>query len=253
MKPVALVTGARRGIGRACALALAHAGWDVAATDLVLDDAADEARAAVEAAGARCLFLRHDVAAVETHAALLAEIEAALGPVSVLVNNAGRGAVARGDLLDLTPENFDAVMSVNLRGTAFLAQAAARAMLAREAAGPRTIVTITSVSAALVSADRAEYCVSKAALSMFSQALCVRLAPEGIGVFEVRPGIIATDMTAPVAERYEALIRDGLVPARRWGTPEDVAAAIVALCDGRLGFSTGSVIQADGGLSIGRL
>jgi 3-oxoacyl-[acyl-carrier protein] reductase len=253
-RPVALVTGARRGIGRACGEALARAGFDIAATDLAIDGVAREAQAAFEAAGAGVAFFAHDLAAIDSHADLVASVLRRFERLDCLVNNAGRGAIVRGDLLDLKPENFDAVMNVNLRGSLFLTQFAARAMLAAPAAGhPRSIVTITSVSAEMVSADRAEYCVSKAALSMAMKAFAVRLAPEGIGVFEVRPGIIRTDMTAPVAGRYDGLIAGGLVPARRWGETADVGAIVAGLASGQFAFATGSVIAADGGLSLPRL
>ena len=253
-RPLALVTGARRGIGRACGEALARAGFDIAATDLVVDEAAREAQAAFEAAGARAAFFVHDVADIASHASLVASVLERFDSLDCLVNNAGRGAVARGDLLDLSPENFDAVMQVNLRGALFLTQAAARAMLgAKAAAHPRSIVTITSVSAAMVSPDRAEYCVSKAALSMAMKAFAVRLAPEGIAVFEVRPGVIRTDMTAPVAGRYDEAIAGGLVPAQRWGEAGDVGAVVAGLASGQFAFATGSVVAADGGLSLARL
>jgi 3-oxoacyl-[acyl-carrier protein] reductase len=145
-------------------------------------------------------------------------------------------------------------MDVNLRGSLFLTQAAARAMLAaRETGHPRSIITISSVSAEMVSPDRAEYCVSKAGLSMAMKAFAVRLAPEGVAVFEVRPGIIRTDMTAPVAGRYDSLIAGGLVPARRWGEVADVGAIVAGLASGRFAFATGSIVAADGGLSLPRL
>ncbi len=253
-RPLALVTGARRGIGRACGEALARAGFDIAATDLILDEAACEAQAAVEAAGAEAAFFAHDVAALDSHHALVASILERFERLDCFVGNAGRGAVVRGDLLDLAAENFDAVMSVNLRGALFLTQAVARVMLARKEEGHRrTIVAISSVSAELVSPDRAEYCISKAGLSMAMKAFAVRLAPEGIAVFEVRPGVIRTEMTAPVAGRYDEAIAGGLVPARRWGEAGDVGAIVAGLASGQFAFATGSVIAADGGLSIARL
>jgi 3-oxoacyl-[acyl-carrier protein] reductase len=252
-RPVALVTGGRRGIGRACAEALAAAGHDVALADMVLDEAMDEAAAAVEARGGRAFPVRLDLADVAAHAAALDATEAALGPVDVLVNNAGRGSVVRGDLLDLAPENFDAVLDVNLRGTVFLTQAVVKRMMAAASAHRRAVVTITSVSATAASPERADYCISKAGLAMFVQNLALRLADTGIGVFEVRPGIIRTDMTAGVTEKYDRLIAGGLVPQKRWGTPEDVAAAVVALAGGAFGFSQGQVVEVGGGLGIARL
>jgi 3-oxoacyl-[acyl-carrier protein] reductase len=253
-RPVALVTGARRGIGRACAVALAAAGFDIAATDLVIDSAADEAQGAIEAQGGAAQFFAHDLAAIDTHAALVASIVGRFDRLDCLVNNAGRAAVVRGDLLDLSAENFDAVMNVNLRGTMFLTQAVAKAMLAASAARrTRSIITITSVSAEMASPERTEYCVSKAALSMAMKAFALRLAADDIGVFEVRPGIIRTDMTAGVTAKYDAAIADGLTPMRRWGEPRDVAACVAALASGAFGFATGSIVHADGGLSLPRL
>jgi 3-oxoacyl-[acyl-carrier protein] reductase len=252
-RPVALVTGGRRGIGRAVAERLARAGHDVAITDMVDDAATAEAAAAIRAAGARCHFEPFDIADLAAHGEALGRIEAALGPVDVLVNNAGRGAVVRGDLLDLTPENYDAVMGVNLRGTVFLTNAVVRSMLDRSDAGFRAVVTVTSVSAVAASPERLEYCVSKAGLSMYVKALALRLADSGIGVYEVRPGIIRTEMTAGVADRYDGLIDGGLVPQRRWGMPDDIAAAVEMLASGTLRFSQGQVVDVDGGLMLPRL
>ncbi len=253
-RPVALVTGARRGIGRACGEKLAAAGFDIAATDLALDAQCEEARDAFVQAGAAAAFFAHDVGDVAAHADLIQAVIERFGRLDCLVNNAGRGAVQRGDLLDLAPENFDAVMNVNLRGTLFLTQAAAKAMLRR---GPgsltQAIVTITSVSAALASPERADYCVSKAGLSMAMQNFALRLAPHGIAVFEVRPGIIRTEMTAPVSGKYDEAIEAGLVPMRRWGEPTDVGDVVAGLASGCFAFATGSVISADGGLSLPRL
>ena len=251
-RPVALVTGGRRGIGRAIAEALAACGFDLAVTDIA--DEADEALAALQALGAQAAFFRSDLAEVEAHGATLARVLERFGRVDCLVNNAGMAAVARGDVLDLTPENFDRVMDVNLRGTIFLTQAVARWMLAHPAPEQaRTIVHVTSVSAALASPERLDYCISKAGLAMWSRGLALRLAPEGIAVFDVRPGIIRTDMTAGVAAAYDRRIADGLVPARRWGERQDVASVVAALARGEFAFATGSVIDVDGGLAIPRL
>lgn len=251
-RPVALVTGARRGIGRAIAEALAARGFDLAITDLA--DEADEATAALRSYGAGGAFFRSDLADVGGHADVVTQIVDRFGHLDCLVNNAGMGAVVRGDLLNLLPENFDRVMSVNLRGTIFLTQAVARWMLAHPAPGrQRSIVNVTSSSAALASPDRLDYCISKAGLAMWSKGLALRLAPEGIGVFDVRPGIIRTDMTAGVAGAYDRRIADGLVPARRWGERQDVAQVVAALAGGEFAFATGSVIDVDGGLGIPRL
>jgi 3-oxoacyl-[acyl-carrier protein] reductase len=251
-RPVALVTGGRRGIGRAIAEALAQAGFDLAITDIAAE--ADEAIATLAELGAGAAFFRSDLADLASHAATLAAVLDRFGRVDCLVNNAGTGAVVRGDPLELLPENLDRVIGVNLRGTIFLTQAVARWMLAHPAPDrPRTIVHVTSVSAALASPERLDYCISKAGLAMWSKGLALRLAPEGIAVFDVRPGIVRTDMTAGVAEAYDRKIADGLVPARRWGEGGDVARVVAALASGDFGFATGSVIDIDGGLGIPRL
>lgn len=251
-RPVALVTGAARGIGRAIALALAEAGYDIAVADRAEADPAGTL-AAVEAAGARGYFAGFDLADLAAHQAALAAIAGALGPIDLLVNNAGMGAVVRGDLLDLEPANFDRIMDVNLRGTLFLTQRVVAAMLAEPSTHRRAVVTVTSISASHASPERTDYCISKAALSMFVQSLALRLAPDGIGVYEIRPGIIRSDMTALVAEKYDRRIADGLVPAGRWGEGSDVADAVVALASGAFAFSTGAVIGVDGGLGLARL
>lgn len=248
-KPVALVTGANRGIGLAIAEKLASEGFEIIATGL---EPASDAILSLLADGATP-YLQGDLGDLATHAAWMAAIARGPNRVDCLVNNAGMGAVARGDVLDMAPENFDRVMGVNLRGTAFLTQAVAKLMLTQPTGPtPRSIITITSVSATEVSADRLDYCVSKAALAMWARGMAVRLAPEGIGVFDVRPGIIRSDMTAKVTGKYDRLIAEGLVPAGRWGEGSDVAEVVAALASGRFAFATGSVIAVDGGLSIGR-
>ena len=250
-RPVALVTGAARGIGRAIALELARTGHDLALTDLAAD--LDGTAAACEALGAATAFHRHDSAAVATHAALIDAVHARFHRLDVVVNSAGIGAPLRGDLLDLQPEHFDTVMAVNLRGAIFLCQAAARRMVAAPSDAKRCFVLVSSVSAEMASPERAGYCISKAGLSMFAKALALRLAPENIAVFELRPGIVRTGMTEPVAAKYDAAIAGGLVPMRRWGTPEDMARSVAALASGAFHFATGTVIEAGGGLSIPRL
>jgi 3-oxoacyl-[acyl-carrier protein] reductase len=252
-RPVALITGARRGIGRAIGLGLAEAGHDIVFTDIVEDEAAAEALAAFTAAGARAHFIRHDVTAIESHAGLVEAVLRAFGRLDLFVSNAGIGAPVRGDMLEITPDSYDLVMGVNLRGAAFLSQEVAKAMLARQEAGKPAMVFITSASTELVSIDRAQYCVSKIGLSMWAKALAVRLAPEGIPVFEVRPGVIRTEMTAKVAAKYDARIADGLIPAGRWGEGEDVARCVVGLVSGNFAYATGTVINVDGGLLIPRL
>ncbi|MER9354207.1 3-ketoacyl-ACP reductase [Mesorhizobium sp. M0514] len=251
-RPAAIVTGGARGIGLACAEALAGAGFDILIADLA-EQAPDELAANITARGAEFAYVRCDIANLEDHTALVDAAIRAFSRIDCLVNNAGIGAVVRGDLLQLKPENFDRALDVNLRGTVFLSQAVAKAMLAAPSNHPRSIITITSVSADMASPERADYCISKAGLSMWVKNLALRLAPENIGVFELRPGIIRTDMTASVSAKYDALIDSGLVPAKRWGEASDIGAVVATLAAGKLGFSTGSIINVDGALSVPRL
>ncbi|ESY31288.1 MULTISPECIES: 3-ketoacyl-ACP reductase [unclassified Mesorhizobium] len=251
-RPAAIVTGGARGIGLACAEALAGDGFDILIADLA-EQAPDELAANITARGAEFAYVRCDIANLEDHTALVDAAIRAFSRIDCLVNNAGIGAVVRGDLLELKPENFDRALDVNLRGTVFLSQAVAKAMLAAPSNHPRSIITITSVSADMASPERADYCISKAGLSMWVKNLALRLAPENIGVFELRPGIIRTDMTACVSAKYDALIDSGLVPAKRWGEASDIGAVVATLAAGKLGFSTGSIINVDGALSVPRL
>lgn len=252
IRPVAIVTGGLRGIGRGCAEALADAGFDLVIADLAYG-LPEEFANDMAARGAGLAYCRSDISDLASHQGVVSTALDSFGRIDCLVNNAGIGAPMRGDLLDLEPANFDHVMAVNLRGTVFLTQAVARAMLQQPADHLRTIVTITSVSAELASPERADYCISKAGLSMWVKTLALRFAAENIAVFEVRPGIIRTDMTAAVSSKYDALIDGGLVPMRRWGEAGDVGATVAALAGGRLGFATGSVINVDGALSVPRL
>jgi NAD(P)-dependent dehydrogenase (short-subunit alcohol dehydrogenase family) len=252
---VAWVTGAARGIGRGIAASLARAGFDVALVGLESVAEAESALADVRATGRRAHYFRHDIADLASHARVVDEITAALGPVDCLVNNAGVTSLVRGDMLDLTPESFDRSVGVNLRGTFFLTQAVARSMIARGPAGGayRSIVTITSANAELLGENRADYCMTKAALSMASKLFAARLAGEGIHVFEIRPGIIRTDMTAPASAKYDRLIAEGGVPIARWGETEDVGRAVATIALGGLPFATGEVLNVGGGLHLHRL
>ena len=252
-RPVVLVTGARRGIGAAVAVALARTGFDVAITDLTQDADAQATLETIRDAGGSATFLRSDLADTNDHARVVQETVARCGAIDCLVNNAGVASPARGDLLEVTPQAFDQVMAVNLRGTFFFTQAVARHMAARAADKPRSIVTISSVSAELASPERSEYCVSKAGLAMLTRLFALRLAAHDIAVFEVRPGVIRTPMTAGVAGQYDQRIATGLVPMGRWGEPDDIGDTVAGLASGRFRFATGSVIHLDGGLSIARL
>lgn len=252
MKRVALITGGQRGIGLAVAHSLAEAGFSVALASEV--DAGDETVADVlRSLGPSARYYRHDLREISGVAALLDRVEGDFGPVTTLVSNAGVSARQRADMLELDPESFDFVMDINLKGAFFLAQNVAKHMLERSSPHYRSLTFITSVSAAMVSIERAEYCLSKAASSMMAELFAVRLAPHGIGVFELRPGIIETDMTAGVKDKYTARIEAGLVPAGRWGQPQDIGSIVVPIAEGRMAFASGAAIPVDGGLSIPRL
>lgn len=251
-RPLAVVTGGRRGIGAGIAVELASQGFDLALTDLD-DTGADDVIRGVEAAGGSARLFAFDLADIDGHASVVDRIVDWRGPIACLVNNAGIGSPSRGDLLDVTPGAYDRVLDVNLRGTFFFTQAVARHMAGVGCVHPRSIVTISSVSAEMASIERGEYCLSKSGLGMLTRLFALRLAPLGIGVFEVRPGVIRTPMTDAVSAKYGQRIADGLVPMARWGMPEDIARAVACLGSGRLAFSTGSVINVDGALSIPRL
>lgn len=256
MKRNALVTGGGRGIGAAIAVSLADAGFDVAVVSAESEGEAAETIARARQSGRTVAYFEHDIAAIEQHRGMLDRIHEALGDIDCLVNNAGVTSLVRGDMLELTPESFDRTLAVNLRGTYFLTQAVAQAMVERSAAttvGYRSIITITSANAEILGPDRADYCLTKAALSMMSRLYAARLADARIHVFEVRPGIIRTGMTAPAAGKYDALIAQGEVPLARWGTPEDVATTVATLAEGRLRFSTGEIVNVGGGLHLHRI
>jgi NAD(P)-dependent dehydrogenase (short-subunit alcohol dehydrogenase family) len=206
--------------------------------------------------GGRWLTVEADVSDLAAHEAVIARVTDVFGRLDLFVSNAGVAPERRLDVLETTPESFDRVMGTNLRGAFFLAQKAARYMLSCKAAHadvrPR-LVFIGSISAQASSPGRAEYCVSKAGLSMVARVLADRLAPEGLPVFEVRPGVIRTDMTAPVQQQYDAAIAGGLVPQRRWGEPEDVARVVSALARGDFDYATGLIVDVGGGIHIPRL
>jgi 3-oxoacyl-[acyl-carrier protein] reductase len=239
MSRVAVVTGAARGIGAAIADRLNRDGFTVISLDREPPSKPND--------------IQFELAAIGKHEAVVAEIFQRFGRIDCLINNAGIASPKRGDFLELTPETFDTVMDVNLRGTVFFTQAVAKAMLKSTSNQRRSIQFITSASADLASPERLDYCISKAGLAMFAKGLALRLASDGIDVFEVRPGIIKTDMTAAVSAKYDDLIAKGLVPEGRWGQPEDIAKICSAFASGMLPFSTGSVIDAGGGLHIPKL
>jgi NAD(P)-dependent dehydrogenase (short-subunit alcohol dehydrogenase family) len=259
--PVALITGAGQGIGRGIALELAKAGFDIVANDIVadphnLEKGLYEVKARVEELGRRCLPVQGDISKSADHAALLQAALAEFGGIDVLVNNAGVAPKVRMDILETTEESYDRLQTINARGPFFLTQTIAKQMITQvEQARPFAPVIIfsTSISASVSSTPRAEYCISKASLSMAARVYADRLAQHGICVFEIRPGVIYTDMTSVVKEKYDKLIAEGLVPQGRWGFPEDIGLACVALAKGYFGYSTGQIIEIGGGMGIPRL
>jgi 3-oxoacyl-[acyl-carrier protein] reductase len=260
-KGVALITGASRGIGRGIALELAQHGYDIVGAATQADPANTdkglyEVKLRVEEYGREFLPVTGDLANLSHHPRMLKEALAHFGAIDVLVNNAGVAPLKRMDLLDCTSESYDRVMDTNLRGPFFFTQTVARQMVRQMESGRanrHSIVFITSISSDTASPNRAEYCVSKAGLSMAAQNFAVRLAQHGINVYDVRPGIMATDMTEAVREKYDALIAEGLLLQKRWGTPEDVGKAVAALADGCFDYATGAVIEIAGGFGVKRL
>lgn len=254
VRPAALVTGASRGIGRAVSVALAGAGYDVVVNYVSNAEAAAQTGAAVVAAGARAELVAADIGDPADRQRLVDVSYAAFGRIDLLVNNAGVAPSARADLLEAGEESFDRVIGVNLKGPYFLTQLVARRMveqIADQVVTAARIVTVGSISAYTASVNRGDYCLAKAGLAMLTKLFAARLAPHGINVYEVRPGIIETDMTGPVKEKYDQLILEqGLTPIRRWGQPDDVARAVVAVATGALPFSTGAVIDVDGGFHL---
>jgi len=252
-RPCALVTGASRGIGRAIAVGLAREGYDIAGNARSYDAGKPntglaETEALCREAGAGFLPIPGDVADLGCHEGLVSTALDRFGAIHLLVNNAGVAPLSRMDLLETTPESYDRVLGTNLRGPYFLTQRIARHMV--KGVGNRAIIFITSVSADTSSPNRAEYCLSKAGLSHLARICAHRLAQDDVNVYEVRPGVIRTDMTAPVEEKYDALIGQGLIPQGRWGEAEDVARAVTALARGEFQYSTGSVFEVSGGMNI---
>ena len=252
-RKTAIVTGAGRGIGRGIAVSLGAEGYAVAVNYVGNQEAAEEAAGKVTEAGGEAFVIQADVAERAARERLVDETLERTGRIDLLVNNAGVGPLERLDLLEASEESFERVMAINLKGPYFLTQRVAREMIRLKRGGvvaaPK-IVNISSISAYTASPNRGEYCLSKAALSMMTRLFAVRLADEGIGVYEIRPGIIQTDMIGPATEKYDKLIADGLTPIRRWGQPEDVARAVVAIARDLLPFSTGEVINVDGGFHL---
>ncbi|HKU76005.1 MAG TPA: 3-ketoacyl-ACP reductase [Pyrinomonadaceae bacterium] len=256
---VALVTGASRGIGRAIAIELGRIGYDVLInyrSNATEAERTVEEVKAVATGEARVETYAADVANDDDRQRLVAHTRELFGRLDLLVNNAGIAPDKRVDLLQTSTESFDRLLNVNLKGPFFLSQLVARWMIEQKQSVPDyapAIVNISSVSAYAASPERGEYCVAKAGMAMMTNLFAVRLADEGINVYEIRPGVIATDMTATVKEKYDKLIADGLTPIKRWGTPEDVGRAVAAIASGSFPFSTGEVINVDGGFHLRRL
>ena len=256
MNPAALITGASRGIGRGIALTLAKAGTH----DLVInyagnEAAANECRALCLEAGAGRIHVKicqGDISVAGDRERLLEFVKSSFGRLDLLVNNAGVAPNVRADLLDAGEESFDRLISINLKGPYFLTQAAARWMIevAPHPEFPRAIVNITSISVYTASVNRGDYCVAKAGLAMMTKLFAARLAEYRIGVFEVRPGVIETDMTGPVKEKYDKLFAEGLAPINRWGRPDDIGRAVTTVASGAFPYSTGEVINVDGGYHL---
>lgn len=253
MPPVALVTGSSRGIGRGIAYCLAEAGYDIVINYTSNREAAEEAARGVESRGQTAKICQANVTLNEDGKRLVDQTIEAFGRLDLLVNNAGIAPRVRADILAAGPESYDQVMDTNLKGPYFLTQHAANHMIALKNQGtvetPR-IVIISSISAYTASPSRGEYCVSKAGLSMLTRLFAVRLAEHNIPVNEIQPGIIQTDMTGPVKEKYDKLIAEGLTPIQRWGHPEDIGKAVTALALGYFDFTTGAAIPVDGGFHL---
>ena len=256
MKRIALVTGGSRGIGFGIAVALAKEGFDLAICGVREEAAVAEALAKLQPSGREVLYVQADVSKPADRRKLVAAIRQRFGQLNVLVNNAGIAPRVRKDILEVTEESFDEVLGVNLRGPYFLTQLVVRWMIEQKKAQPdfaACIVNVSSVSATMASTGRGEYCISKAGISMATQLWAARLGEHGIPVYEVRPGIAKTDMTAAVQAKYDKLIAEGLLVQPRWGTPDDVGRAVAMLARGDLAYSTGQIIMLDGGLTLPRL
>ena len=256
-KPVAVITGASRGIGRSVAIALASEGYDIAAIARSVDsEGMENLGPEVEKRGAQFFPIGLDISCTSCQTEVVTNILERYGRVDMLINNAGVAPLQRNDVLDMTEESYERVMNINLKGPVFFAQKIAREMiwLKQQILNYRpVIIFMTSVSAVRSTTNRAEYCVSKSGLSMASTVFADRLSAEGILVFEVRPGIIRTDMTTRIKDKYDKLISEGLVPQKRWGLPDDIGKAVASISRGDWNFSTGMVFEISGGLNINKL
>ena len=256
MSKTALITGAGRGIGRGIAIALAERGWRVVVNYRRNSQAAEDTAALIKKSGGNCLTVQADIGSGSDREKLMNAALEFSGAIDLLVNNAGMAPQQRLDILKTTESSYDEVMTVNLKGPFFLTQLVANSMIEIINSGKITapkIVNIGSISAYTSSPNRGEYCLSKAGMGMMTALFADRLAKYHIGVYEIRPGITATDMTGGVKEKYDRLIAEGLTPIRRWGKPEDIAKAVVAIAEDYFPFSTGEIINVDGGFHLHRL
>ena len=251
-RPVALVTGAGRGIGYGIATCLADDGWDIAVCDIHPTEVVAPALDGLRERGAEVLYCRADVTDADARQQMLADIRETFGTLNALVNNAGVAPNVRADITEATEESYERVMRINLQGPYFLTQAVANWMIEQRQADAdfrACIVSISSISATVASPSRGEYCLSKAGVAMATKLWAARLGEHDIPVFEVRPGIIQTDMTATVKEKYDKLIAEGLLVQSRWGQPEDIGKAVASLARGDMAYSTGTVVNVDGGFA----
>ncbi|MBK8505425.1 MAG: 3-ketoacyl-ACP reductase [Saprospiraceae bacterium] len=256
MKKVAVITGGTRGIGLGIAHALATKGWSLALNGMRQEGDVLPIIEELKAYSNEVIYAQGNVGDDDERARMVRQIVEHFGTVHALINNAGVAPSVRADLLETTPESYDRVMGINLRGPFFLSQSLANHMIEVKAQNPDsffTIVNVSSISATVASINRGEYCLSKAGMSMMTKLFAIRLGEHDIPVYEVRPGVILTDMTGPVKAKYDKLIEAGLSVQKRWGYPEDVGKSVASLLDGDLPFSTGQVIMIDGGLTIERL
>jgi NAD(P)-dependent dehydrogenase (short-subunit alcohol dehydrogenase family) len=250
---VALITGSRRGIGLGIAVELAKAGFSLVLNGTQTVENSQDAIREVESAGGQCHYIQADISDAAQRAKMIAGIRSNFGKLNVLVNNAGVAPSPREDILVAGEESFDRLLRINLKGPYFLTRDIANWMIDQHKAGPEQkfkIINISSINAFTASPSRGEYCISKAAMSMMTALFAVRLAEFGIGVYEIRPGITKTDLTAVVKDKYDQLISEGLLPIARWGLPEDVGKAVLALCKDYFPYSTGEVINIDGGFHL---
>ena len=256
MRRVALVTGGSRGIGLGIALQLAKGGFDIAINGVREPEAVNDTLSELRSYGTEVIYCQGNIALGKERKKILTQVKNHFKRLNILVNNAGMAPRERKDLLTATEESFDEVISTNLKGPYFLTQDVANWMIAQKQSDPNysaCIINISSISATVASVNRGEYCISKAGISMATQHFAVRLGEFDIPVYEVRPGIIATDMTEGVKEKYDTLIDQGLCVQKRWGYPEDVGMVVSSLAQGNFPYSTGQVFMVDGGLTIPRL